>query len=98
MDYFDRADREMGLVTEAGAAPEVVAAHARILVWCGRARWEQGQHGAARRRWSRALALLVDVDDAAANRVRALLATDPGSLPEFPYLSNTSSSPSGGVG
>ncbi|HEX6353197.1 hypothetical protein [Actinophytocola sp.] len=95
MDYFDRADREM---SHAGAEPQLLPVHARILVWCGRTRWEQGQHGAARRRWSRALALLVDVDEVAANRVRALLATDPGSLPEFPYLSNTSSSPSGGVG
>lgn len=88
MDYFDRADEVMS--TAAGAP----AAHARVLVWCGRTRWEQGEHGAARRRWSQALALLVDVDEVAANQVRALLATD---SPEFPY-SNTSSSPSGGVG
>jgi tetratricopeptide (TPR) repeat protein len=87
MEYFDRADEAM----HGADAPRE---HAGILVWCGRTRWEQGEHGAARRRWSRALAMLVDVDDDAANQVRALLATD---SPEFPYP-NTSSSPSGGVG
>lgn len=92
MDYFDQADEAM---RQAGGAP---SDHARILVWCGRTRWEQGDHAAARHRWSRALAMLVDVDDTEADRVRALLATDPESEPEFPYLSNTSSSPSGGVG
>jgi len=92
MDYFDQADEMMG---KAGAAP---ADHARVLVWCGRMRWEQGHHGAARHRWSRALAMLVDVDEVEANRVRALLATEPEDAPDFPYLSNTSSSPSGGVG
>lgn len=101
-EYFDRADEVLSPVTESDtAAPEAVTAHARILVWCGRTRWEQGRHDAARRRWSRALAMLVDVDDTAANRVRALLATEPATPPEFPYWegrSNTSSSPSGGVG
>jgi tetratricopeptide (TPR) repeat protein len=90
-DYFDRADEALTPVS----AP---AAHARILVWCGRTRWEQGQHDAARRRWSRALAMLVDVDEDAADQVRALLAT---ASPEFSYWcgrSNTASSPSGGVG
>jgi tetratricopeptide (TPR) repeat protein len=82
-DYFDRADEAMGQVT----APET---HARILVWCGRTRWEQGQHGAARRRWSRALAMLVDVDEHAANQVRALLANGPDNHAD--YWSNMSSS------
>jgi tetratricopeptide (TPR) repeat protein len=91
-DYFDRADD----VLSHAAGPETVIAHARVLEWCGRTRWEQGQHGAARRRWSRALAMLVDVDDDAANRVRALLATEPAE--RLPYWANTSSSPSGGVG
>jgi len=85
-EYFDRADAVLG---EVAGAPE---AHARVLVWCGRTRWEQGQHGAARRRWSQALAMLVDVDEDAANEVRELLATEPT------YSTNTSSSPSGGVG
>jgi tetratricopeptide (TPR) repeat protein len=92
MAYFDQADEAM---SRAGTA---AAEHARVLVWCGRTRWEQGQHSAARRRWSQALALLVDVDEGAADRVRALLATEPSGAPDFPYLSNTSSSPSGGVG
>lgn len=96
-DYFDRAD---GVLSHDGG-PDAVTAHARILVWCGRTRWEQDQYGAARRRWSRALAMLIDVDDEAADRVRALLATEPDARPDFPYVggrSNTSSSPSGGVG
>jgi tetratricopeptide (TPR) repeat protein len=90
MEYFDQADEMM---SRAGAAP---ADHARVLVWCGRTRWEQGHHGAARRRWSQALAMLVDVDEAGADRVRALLASEDGDPAD--YLSNTSSSPSGGVG
>ena len=101
-DSFARAEGVMGGATEFGPAdPAALTAHARILVWCGRTRWEQDQHDAARRRWSRALAMLVDVDEVVANRVRALLATEPDGRPEFPYwpgVSNTSSSPSGGVG
>lgn len=92
-EYFDRADE----VLSEAASPAALTAHARVLVWCGRTRWEQDQHDAARRRWSRALAMLVDLDDDAANRVRALLATEPDASPDFPY-SNTSSSPSGGGG
>jgi tetratricopeptide (TPR) repeat protein len=102
MDYLDEADEAISPVTEAGSAPaEALTAHARILVWGGRVRWELGQHGAARRRWSRALALLIDVDDAAAEHVRTLLASEPDDDPVFPYepgLSNTSSSSSGGNG
>lgn len=90
-DYFDRADDVMGHLAEP-VSPAALTAHARILEWCGRTRWEQDQHAAARRRWSRALAMVVDVDDAVADRVRALLST------EEPYWSNTSSSPSGGAG
>ncbi|MFI7680334.1 hypothetical protein [Actinophytocola sp. NPDC049390] len=90
MDYFDQADEVM---TEASGPP---VEHARVLVWCGRTRWEQGLHGPARHRWSRALAMLVDVDEAGADRVRALLANGPAHEPD--YLPNTSSSPSGGVG
>jgi tetratricopeptide (TPR) repeat protein len=92
-DYFDRADETLTEAEPAG--PAAVAAHARILVWCGRTRWERGEHGAARRWWSRALAMLVDVDEAAADRVRALLAAGPEGCPEFSYWagrSNTSSS------
>jgi tetratricopeptide (TPR) repeat protein len=98
-EYFDRADEVLAPVTDGGTAePGVVTTHARVLVWCGRTRWEQDQHGAARRRWSRALAMLVDVDDAAAGAVRALLATEPADSPEYSYWSNTASSSSGGVG
>jgi tetratricopeptide (TPR) repeat protein len=84
-DYFDRADEEL--------SEDTSPAHARILEWCGRTRWEQGHHGAARRRWSRALAMLVDVDDEGADRVRALLATEPdGHLPTWPTPQRTASS------
>jgi tetratricopeptide (TPR) repeat protein len=89
MEYFDRADEEIA------DAPATETSHARILVWCGRTRWEQGLHSDARRRWSRALALLVDVDDTAANEVRELLANGPA---ERTQTSNTSWSSSGGVG
>jgi tetratricopeptide (TPR) repeat protein len=97
-EYFDRADELMAPITEVeNAAPESLTAHARILVWGGRTRWEQGRHGAARRLWSRALAMLVDVDDDAAHQVRALLAADPAEPP--PYLDELSrSSASGGAG
>ena len=90
--YFDRADEAMGQAA-AGSAE-----HAGVLLWCGWARWERGERGAARRRWVRALAMLVDVDEAGADRVRALLASGPDGDPGFPYASNTASSPSGGVG
>lgn len=93
-EYFDRADEVLSRATGT-VSPD---AHARILVWCGRTRWEQDQHDAARRWWSRALAMLVDVDDEAANQVRALLATRPDGCPAFPYDPNTAPSPSGGVG
>lgn len=48
--------------------------HARILTSWGRALWDLGELAAARRQWSRALAMLVDIDDEAADEVRALLA------------------------
>lgn len=92
IDYFAQADEAMS----ANEAADVPAVHARILVRWGRALWEQGHHGAAKRPWSRALAMLVDVDEAAADRVRALLATAPNDqLPSYcdePGVSNTSSS------
>lgn len=77
-DYLAQADEAMTPITEAAdCAPQLLTAHARILVWWGRALWEQGHHGAARRPWSRALAMVIDVDDEAADHVRALLATAP---------------------
>jgi len=50
----------------------------RILVWWGRVLWERGEPGPARRRWSEALAIVVDVDEALAEHVRALLAARAG--------------------
>ena len=91
MGYFDQADEIMSRSSAQSTD------HARVLVWCGRTRWELGNHAAARHRWSRALAMLVDVDEAEAERVRTLLATEPEAEPDY-YLSNTSSSPFGGVG
>jgi tetratricopeptide (TPR) repeat protein len=72
-EYLASADNAMS--TAPVDTPDLVTAHARILVLRGRALWELGQHASARRPWSRALAMLIDVDDDAAGRVRALLAT-----------------------
>lgn len=69
-DYLEQADA----VFADGGSPEV---HARVLVSWGRALWDQGQHTAAKRRWSAALAMAIDVDDNLAEHVRALLATAP---------------------
>ncbi len=54
---------------------DVTRLHASILVDLGRAHEEQESFGAASRIYSRALTLLVDVDDDAADRVRTLLAS-----------------------
>jgi tetratricopeptide (TPR) repeat protein len=74
--------------------------HAWVLVSWGRVLWDQEHHGPARRRWSDALATLIDVDDKAADHVRGLLATPDGKpLPaDYDGLSNTSWSSSGGNG
>lgn len=59
--------------------------HASALVAWGRALWNQGAWGLARRRFSAALALLVDVDDVMAGHVRTLLRQPEGQqLPEGP--------------
>jgi tetratricopeptide (TPR) repeat protein len=93
-DYFAQADDAL---SGSGGSPEV---HARILTSWGRALWDQQHHAAARRRWSKALAMLIDVDDKAADHVRALLASpDEGPLPpDYEGVSNTSWSSSGGNG
>jgi tetratricopeptide (TPR) repeat protein len=93
-DYFAQADEAL---SGAGGSPEF---HARILVSWGRALWDQEQHGSARRRWSQALAMLIDVDDKAADQVRALLANPDGDPlpPDYEGVSNTSWSSSGGNG
>lgn len=75
--YLSRADE---LFTEAEPEPTLVPTHARALELWGRALWRAGKRGSARRRWERALAMLVDHDDTAANRVRALLANPDESL------------------
>jgi tetratricopeptide (TPR) repeat protein len=69
--YFAEATRAMPEDTEDPL-------YARILVWWGRVLWEQGERGPARRRWSQALARVVDVDEDLAEHVRALLATEAG--------------------
>jgi tetratricopeptide (TPR) repeat protein len=92
-DYLAQAD---AVITGAGDP----LPHARIVAAWGRALWELGEPGPARRQWSRALAMLIDVDDEAADAVRALLATEPEEpLPnDYPGVPNTSSSASGGSG
>jgi len=61
------------------------ADQAHALVWWGQALWTQGAWVAARRRFSAALALLVDVDDTLADDVRSLLRQPNGQpLPAAP--------------
>lgn len=78
---YDRADaaadwarRAEGVVRALPDFPPVE--QALVLEWSGRALWAAGATGPARRRFSEALALLVDVDDEGADRVRLLLAHD----------------------
>jgi tetratricopeptide (TPR) repeat protein len=73
--YLSRADE---LLSEAKPALVSASAHARVLEAWGHALWQTGQHGAARRRLSRALAMVVDHDDPTAERIRAALATETG--------------------
>ncbi|MBW4717176.1 hypothetical protein [Saccharothrix obliqua] len=49
-----------------------------VLEWVGRALWSAGEPRSARRRWFDALALLVDHDEPAAERLRLLLGREPG--------------------
>jgi hypothetical protein len=72
-DYLAQADEALTSIT--ASSPDVRTVHAQILVSWGRALWDQGHAGPARRQWSRALAMLIDVDDTAADQVRTLLAT-----------------------
>lgn len=73
VEYLSQADG----VFDALSGP-VEAEHARALVGLGRAQWSQGAYGRARRHFSAALALWVDLDDAAADKVRLLLSTPDG--------------------
>jgi hypothetical protein len=72
--YLSRAEDRL---TAASPDAALVTRHARALELWGQALWDTGQSGPARRRWERALAMLVDHPggEAAADRVRALLAT-----------------------
>jgi tetratricopeptide (TPR) repeat protein len=72
--YLARADTVL-----ADAPTEATAAlRARVFELWGQALWSTEQRGAARRRWHQALALLADVDEQSADRIRTLLTTDPG--------------------
>jgi tetratricopeptide (TPR) repeat protein len=72
-DYLAQADEALTGIT--ASSPQVRTIHAQILVSWGSALADQGLPGPARRQWSRALAMLIDVDDTAADQVRTLLAT-----------------------
>jgi tetratricopeptide (TPR) repeat protein len=89
-EYLAQADEAMAALTETGAANQLPL-HARILIDWGRALWEDDEPDQARRRWSRALAMLIDIDDEAANHVRTLLATAPQE--ELPAEPTTHPSP-----
>lgn len=78
LDYLTRARDALD------AAPEVpIPLRAEVIVQLGRAHWIAGAESRAKRRFSDALAMVVDVDDLMADRIRALLATPIGTpLPE----------------
>ncbi len=78
---YDRADLAVDWARRAEHAVRALTdfppvEQALIFEWSGRALWASGAIGAAKRRFSDALALLVDVDDDAADHVRRLLAHD----------------------
>lgn len=66
---------------EADTLPDIPATQrAELLAQLGRALWMSGATTRARRRFSDALALLVDVDEAAADRIRTALSTPTDTL------------------
>jgi tetratricopeptide (TPR) repeat protein len=67
-DYLKRAVTAYGKLAE--PAP---IGHAAALVSWGNLLWSQGTYGQARRKFSAALALLVDIDDTLAEQARELL-------------------------
>jgi tetratricopeptide (TPR) repeat protein len=78
VDYLTRARDAFDDLPDAPAGRQ-----AEVRVLLGRALWLTGAEALARRQFSRALQLLVDVDHDAAERVRELLAIPPGEkLPE----------------
>jgi tetratricopeptide (TPR) repeat protein len=75
-----RPDEAIGYLTRArdiiDTLPGVpVVRQAELIARLGTAMWLSGARSKARRRFSEALALLVDVDDAAADRIRVLVGT-----------------------
>jgi tetratricopeptide (TPR) repeat protein len=73
IDYLSRARDTLDVL------PDVpVVRRAELIAQLGRALWMSGAESLARRRFSEALALLVDVDDAAADQIRTLLGTSAG--------------------
>jgi tetratricopeptide (TPR) repeat protein len=75
-----RPDEAIGYLTRArdiiDTLPGVpVVRQAELIARLGTAMWLSGARSKARRRFSEALALLVDVDDAAADRIRVLVST-----------------------
>jgi hypothetical protein len=80
VDYLNQADRAMSQLAE-----PLTADHAHTLVALGRAHWRLGAWSMARRRFSAALALWVDLDDTEADHVRLLLGRpEGGPLPDSP--------------
>ncbi len=85
VEYLSRADQAFTALAEPDGR-----GHAQAMVLLGRAYWRRAAHAAARRFFSDALAILVDLDDIAAEHVRQLLKTsDREPLPEqAPLLDN----------
>jgi tetratricopeptide (TPR) repeat protein len=73
IDYLSRARDTLDVL------PDVpVVRRAELIAQLGRALWMSGAESLARRRFSEALARVVDVDDAAADQIRTLLGTSAG--------------------
>jgi tetratricopeptide (TPR) repeat protein len=73
VDYLNQADLAMGRLAE-----PVTADRAHTLVALGRAYWQLRKWTRARRQFSAALALWVDLDDIESDRVRQLLRQSAG--------------------
>ncbi|MEU4739369.1 tetratricopeptide repeat protein [Actinosynnema sp. NPDC023658] len=78
---FDSAVKYLSRADKVFEDLEDVPERARCLTLLGRALWSAGDRAVAHRRFNRALALLIGTDDAAAQRVRDLVA-DLESVPE----------------
>lgn len=73
LEHFLQAERGLSMLGDAAAQE-----HADVLIMLGRVHWQMGAAGTARRCFSQALTILVDLDAAAADRVRVLLRTENG--------------------